>query len=114
MTKSRTPSSKGGSKIAGRKTRAPKKASSTTAADAPPRPAVPPKTKTPTKADLLVSLLRSPEGVTAARMAEATGWQIHSVRGFIAGSVKKKLGLKVSAQKVDGETLYRIIDEAVA
>jgi hypothetical protein len=114
MTKSPTPAPKGGSKTTGRKTRAPEEASSTTAADAPPRRAAPPKTKTPTKGDLLVTLLRDPGGVTAAKMAEATGWQIHSVRGFIAGSVKKKLGLKVATEKVDGQTVYRVVDEAAA
>ena len=59
-------------------------------------------------------MLRRPEGVTAAKMSEATGWQLHSVRGFIAGSVKKKLGLVVSTEKVDGHTIYRIVEEAQA
>ena len=72
------------------------------------------KSSTPTKGDLLVTLLRRADGVSAAQMAEATGWQIHSVRGFIAGTVKKKLGLSVIAEKIDGTTVYRIADEATA
>lgn len=72
------------------------------------------KPKVSTKADLLVVLLRRPAGITAAQMSEATGWQIHSVRGFIAGAVKKKLGLAVATEKVDGQTVYRIVDGAPA
>ena len=41
-------------------------------------------------------------------MTEATGWQAHSVRGAIAGHIKKKLGLAVTSAKVDGKTVYRI------
>jgi hypothetical protein len=77
-------------------------------------PAKPPKSKVPTKADLIVVLMRRPEGVTAAQLGEATGWQVHSVRGFVAGSVKKKLGLVVATEKVDGQTIYRIVDKAPA
>jgi hypothetical protein len=77
-------------------------------------PAKPPQPKVPTKGDLLITLMRRAEGVTAAQMGEATGWQIHSVRGFIAGSVKKKLGLVVATEKVDGQTIYRIVEKAPA
>ena len=72
------------------------------------------KAKAPAKAHLLVALLRRPEGVTAAQMSEASGWQVHTVRGFIAGAVKKKLGLTVTAEKIDGQTVYRITGEAAA
>jgi hypothetical protein len=78
------------------------------------KPALKPKTRRPTKGDLLITLLQRPDGVTAAQMAEATGWQLHSVRGFIAGAVKRKLGHTVTTQKLDGQTVYRISDEAAA
>ena len=41
-------------------------------------------------------------------MMQATGWQQHSVRGFLAGVVRKKLKLKLSSMKVDGDRVYRI------
>jgi hypothetical protein len=45
-------------------------------------------------------------------MVDATGWQQHSVRGAISGSLKKKLGLRVAAEKVEGRgRVYRIVEE---
>ena len=61
-----------------------------------------------TKIETVVAMLRSPEGADVTALAEATGWQNHSVRGAIAGHIKKKLGLAVTTTKVDGKTLYRI------
>ena len=49
----------------------------------------------------LITMLRSPSGATVAAMMEATGWQQHSVRGFLAGVVRKRLKLKLSSKKVD-------------
>ena len=56
----------------------------------------------------MVALLRRPEGATAAQIMEATGWQAHSVRGAIAGQIRKKLSLTVATEKVEGLTVYRI------
>jgi hypothetical protein len=60
------------------------------------------------KATLVVALLRDPKGATLQHIMRATGWQAHSVRGFIAGHVKKKLGLKVQSFKRDGERVYAL------
>ena len=54
-------------------------------------------------------MLRRKEGATIAQIATALDWQPHSVRGAISGSLKKKQGLTVVAEKVaDGERVYRI------
>ena len=55
-------------------------------------------------------MLRRPEGATIAQIVAATGWQPHSVRGFFAGALKKKLGLTVTSEKVEGTRVYRIKD----
>ena len=53
-------------------------------------------------------MLQSPAGATIAAMMKATGWQQHSVRGFLAGVVHRRLKLKLSSKKVDGKRLYQI------
>ena len=53
-------------------------------------------------------MLRQPHGTTIQRIMKATGWQQHSVRGFFAGTVRKKLKLKLVSEKTDGERVYRI------
>ena len=53
-------------------------------------------------------MLRSPTGTTIAAMMKATGWQQHSVRGFIAGVIRKRLKLKLGSAKVDGTRVYRL------
>jgi hypothetical protein len=59
--------------------------------------------------DMLVRLLRQPDGATIADMVEATGWQPHSIRGALSGVIGKKLGLKVTSEKLpDGGRIYRI------
>ena len=59
------------------------------------------------KLDLIVSLLTRPGGASLAELTTATGWQIHSVRGAIAGSLKKK-GHVIGSEKIDSIRHYRI------
>lgn len=81
-----------------------------TTEDAPtPTPtASPRKTRDNTKQANLIAMLRRPEGATIAQVVDATGWQPHTVRGAFAGALKKKLGLTVTSEKVDGARVYRI------
>ncbi len=77
--------------------------------------AAPAKPRSPTgKIATLVELLRRPDGATIETMMQATGWQAHSVRGAISGSVKKTLGLEVISEKIDGIRVYRIGGEVAA
>jgi hypothetical protein len=57
----------------------------------------------------VLEMLRTAAGATIAGMMQETGWQQHSVRGFLAGVVRKKLGLRLESKKVDGEHIYRIV-----
>lgn len=61
----------------------------------------------PSKLDRLVALLRRPEGASLSELAAATGWQAHSIRGAIAGSLKRK-GHVVTSEKSDGIRRYRV------
>ena len=60
------------------------------------------------KRDQIVTLLRQPKGATLDVLVKTTGWQKHSVRGFLAGTVRKKLKLPLISEKVDGIRTYRI------
>jgi hypothetical protein len=53
-------------------------------------------------------MLQSPTGATIAAMMKATGWQQHSVRGFLAGVVRKRLKLKLGSKLVDEKRVYRL------
>ncbi len=59
----------------------------------------PRKTREGTKQAQLIGMLRQPEGATIAEIVAATGWQAHTVRGAMAGALKKKLGLEVTSEK---------------
>lgn len=61
-----------------------------------------------TKQALLIAMLMSERGATLAEIVIATGWQAHTVRGALAGALKKRLGLVVVAEMVEGERRYRI------
>ena len=68
------------------------------------------KTASGSKQARVIAMLQSPAGATIATMMKATGWQQHSVRGFLAGVVRKRLKLKLGSTKVDGNRVYQIAD----
>ncbi len=69
--------------------------------------------ETGTKSDLVITLLKRPSGASLKEIMAATGWQAHSVRGFISAQVSKKLGLQVMSFKRQGERIYRIRKRAL-
>lgn len=82
------------------------------APDSSTEPEAAPKTRTPregTKQATLIAMLRAPDGATIEEIMAATGWQSHTVRGAMAGALKKKLGLEVTSEKVENRgRVYRI------
>lgn len=80
----------------------------TSATDLPPEP-VKVRTRENSKQATVLNMLKRPEGATIAQICKATGWQAHTVRGTFAGAFKKKLGLAIESDKVQGgERIYRI------
>jgi len=68
------------------------------------------KSRADSKQAQVIAMLRQPQGATIAEIAAATGWQAHTVRGFLAGALKKKLGLTVTSEKVEGRgRVYRTV-----
>jgi hypothetical protein len=82
------------------------------APDTPAEPDTAPKARTQregTKQAKLIAMLRAPDGATIEEITAATGWQSHTVRGAMAGALKKKLGLEVTSEKVEGRgRVYRL------
>src|SRR5215212_9257459 len=60
------------------------------------------------KQSRVITMLRSPNAATIAAMMKTTGWQQHSVRGFLAGIVRKKLKLNLNSKKIAGDRVYSI------
>ena len=74
-----------------------------------------PRTRENSKQAQMIELLKRPDGATLNQLVEATGWQAHTVRGAMAGALKKKLGLTITSDKATGqERTYRISSEGVA
>ena len=67
------------------------------------------------KQDKVLSMLAGPEGASIAGIMRATQWQEHSIRGFLAAVVRKKLGLDLRSEKIgDRDRVYRIVDRGKA
>jgi hypothetical protein len=66
------------------------------------------------KQSVVIAMLSEPAGVTVAAITAATGWQEHSVRGFFAAVVKRRLGLSLASEKSGGERVYRIENQGPA
>jgi len=67
-----------------------------------------------TKAAQVIEMLGRPEGATVPQLSEVTAWLPHSVRGFLAGALKKKHGIKLESEPADGGRVYRIASQPAA
>jgi len=66
------------------------------------------------KSAAVIAMLARPEGATIEALMNATGWQAHSVRGFLAGTLKKKMGKSVASEKTGAGRVYRIVEANAA
>src|SRR6201989_2108636 len=82
------------------------------AIEALPDPEPQPDPKRPSKQDVVIAMLRLPEGATVDEVASVTGWQRHTVRGVFSGTLKKKLGLTLASAKEERGRVYRIAEPA--
>ena len=88
-----------------------KKAARTKVAAKPKAAAKPAKPRAESKQSRLIAMLKQPDGATIVEITKALEWQPHTVRGAIAGALKKKLGLNVESEKVDNRgRVYRIAE----
>jgi hypothetical protein len=90
--------------------RVPLKSVAKSAAHQQPKPAPQPTVSRESKKARIIAMLRAPGGATIEAMARAAKWQPHSVRGFLAGVVRKKLGLTLVSSKGKSGRVYRIMD----
>src|ERR1700741_195734 len=75
-----------------------------------PTPEPQPDPKRPSKQDVVIAMLRQPEGATIDEVTSMTGGQRHTVRGVFSGTLKKKLGLTLASAKEEGGRVYRIAE----
>lgn len=73
-----------------------------------PQALVPQPVRESSKLNTVLAMLRAPDGTTIVDIMKVTGWQSHSVRGFLTGVIRKRLKLELVSDKVDGERRYRI------
>jgi hypothetical protein len=104
------PAAKSPSKPLAAAKKAPAKKSTLIKSPSRPQPApAAPATPAPTKQSQLIALLGS-SGATLAQMMTLTGWQAHTVRGMLSGSLRKRLGLNVQSHVEEGVRVYRIVE----
>src|SRR6202043_1092689 len=82
------------------------------AIEALPDPEPQPDPKRPSKQEVVIAMLRQPEGATIDEVASVTGWQRHTVRGVFSGTLKKKLGLTLASAQEERGRVYRTAEPA--